>query len=199
MANTRKTARQTAIINYDSPCAFYMDDVYYRIERASDLYFRDDCRVCAGTKSLTVNGVTFKCPCCEKESVSVTVKSYAARRYRICKISEEKDNYEWKPASTSHTKIKAYRKVGHGHNMGILDSYGGTWEFSPSSIILNEPYNPEWSDDDIKKLLYSDYALACKVADALTEREIARLAEINAERGTNFEAVFKKKHDPRSN
>lgn len=199
MDNVRETTHQTAIIEYYAPCAFDLDEVFYRIERASDLYFRDACRVCGGTKSITVNGVTFKCPCCEQESVSITVKNYAVRRYRICGVSEEKDDYEWKPSSTTYKKIKAYRKVGHGHDTGFMNCRGGKWEFSPSSIVLNEPYNAEWDDDTLKILAYTDYALACKVADALTEREIARLAKINAERGTNFEAVFKKDHDPRSN
>ena len=97
MDNVRETTLQTAIIEYYAPCAFDLDEVFYRIERASDLYFRDDCRVCGGTKLLTVNGVTFKCPCCEQESVSITVKNYAVRRYRICGVSEEKTTTSGNP------------------------------------------------------------------------------------------------------
>lgn len=203
MIDTKKLAlaHQTAIVEYDAPCAFDMDEVFYRIELAKTEYLRDRCVVCEDKKSLTVNGVTFKCPCCESASVNTQIHAYAVRRYRVCGIFEEKQSQDWKPETRSRVKVKLYRKVGRGHITWYNDSQGGTWEIYPVDARLNVPYYDDMptANHALINFVYSDYALACRVADALTEREIAYLAKINAERGTNYTVEFKQYHDQKSN
>ena len=196
MIDIKERSRQTAIIEYNAICAFDMDEVFYRIERAESKYFYDPCKVCNGEGNLTINGVTFDCPCCNKQKLSATINRYAVRRYRVYGISEEKSAFEWKPEKTSRVCIELYRKIGHGHG---YSSDRGTCKIYPSEITINIPYDATLTEHDLGRILYTDYALACKVANAFNEREITRLVEINAERGTNYAVEFKQDNDPRSN
>lgn len=192
----RALIHQTAITEYDAPCAFDLDEVFYRVERVESKYFYDPCKVCGGEGTLTINEVTFNCPCCDKQKVSTTINMYAVRRYRVYAITEEKSTLEWKPEKTSRVRVKLYRKIGHGYS---YSSSQGSFEIFPRDTVLNVPYDATLTENNLNTMLYTDYALACKVANAFVERELARLAEINAERGTNYAVEFKQNNDPRSN
>ena len=51
----RTLEHQTAIVEYDAPCAFDLDEVFYRVERTESKYFYDPCKVCGGEGTLTIN------------------------------------------------------------------------------------------------------------------------------------------------
>ncbi|MCX4313857.1 MAG: hypothetical protein OSJ83_08415, partial [Clostridia bacterium] len=63
MNNQTTTTQQTATIRYAAPRPVNIGDVFYRVERGEAQHFREPCRVCGDKRKLTVNGVTFNCPC----------------------------------------------------------------------------------------------------------------------------------------
>ncbi len=205
---TEKTNQQ-AVVNYTAPRPVNIGDVFYRIECAETLHFYEPCKVCGDKRELTINGVTFKCPCCNHGAQATNVDRYVVRRYRVYAIGDEVLNHEWKP-STQHTvKFKLYRKCGHGYTgygySGFNSEGGGSAELTDRDFTekLNVPYiegmqrNYGYSTAPF----YDDYKLAVKVAEQYNADELRRLDEYNKEHGTAYVAEFKKKitHDPKSN
>lgn len=173
-------------------------DVFYRIEKDQNKSFYQDCRVCGGTKELTVNGVTFKCPMCEKEKVSLTVHSYKVVRYRVYSKTEYTRCDDWKPCETRDVKYGLYHKSGKGYY-----SYSSTnIKIDVNETYFNAPFwfdNPDPEPYYLDKAIYSDYNLAVKVANAFTQKQIDKVADYNKEHNTNFELpVFEPNHDKKS-
>lgn len=108
---------QKITIGYESNVPINLDDVLYLVEIADNghkTFFRN-CRVCGGTRSLTVNGVTFACPCCNHEEQAITVHKFIVRRYRVHKIEVEKGTDTWKPSNYKTVQFHIYKKTDRSH------------------------------------------------------------------------------------
>lgn len=167
---------QTLTIHYQNDVPLNLDDVVYIVENASNgsATFYQKCRVCGGTHSLTVNDVTFACPCCRNEEAAITVHKYVVRRYRVFKVEVEKGIDTWKPSSYQTVRFYAHQKTDRGH----WCTY--TRQLSYDEINPAEPLhrsNPA----------FTDYALAVAAANDYNERERARLADYNELHGTQYE------------
>ena len=169
---------QTLTIHYQADVPLKLDDVLYIVEiteygRGSKTFTRT-CRVCGGKQELTINGVTFRCPCCENEQKALTVHKYIVRRYRVYKVEVSKSTETWKPSDYITVKFSIYKKHGRGNYSTTVRAlpYGG--------INPAEPLRP---DDPV----FTNYALAVAAANAYNERERARLADYNQLHGTQYE------------
>ncbi len=166
---------QTLTFNYKNAIPFNLDDVVYLVEKVENgsRTFYQKCRVCGGTRELTINGVSFCCPCCHAEEKAITIYKYVVRRYRVHKVEIEKSTDTWKPSEYQTVTFYIYTKNDRGH------WYSATRRM-PSWI---NPTDPLCSND----CAYTDYKLALAAADAYNERERARLAEYNNLHGTQYE------------
>ena len=188
-----KKPNQTLTIHYQADVPLKLDDVLYIVEipeygRGSKTFTRT-CRVCGGKQELTINGVTFRCPCCENEQKALTVHKYIVRRYRVYKVEVSKSTETWKPSDYITVKFSIYKKHGRGN-------YSTTVRALPYGGI--NPAEPLRHDDPV----FTNYALAVAAANAYNERERARLADYNQLHGTQYEmpAEFADiKNDDKSN
>lgn len=192
-----KCQSQTVEIHYTSPRAINIGDVFYRVESGENVCFHEPCKVCDGTGKLTVKGVTFKCPCCNTQKQTITIQKHVVRRYRVYKIEQETDTYDWKMRNYRRIKFSLYRKVGHGHY--IYGDTGGHFQFYDNEFA--EYYNIPFGGDTKRGEMgiYDNYAVAIKIAEQMNAVELQRLADYNKEFGTEHEAVFKVTNDPKSN
>lgn len=190
--------QQTATINYVAPRAVNIGDVFYRIERGKTLYFREPCRVCGDKRQLTINGVTFRCPCCDMEKTTIDVAPFVVRRYRVNVIKEEALDHEWK-LGDRFLHFRFYRKVGHGYcDFFDCNERGGSFELR--SDEFNRRYNAPFDGTARADFgIYDNYKLAIQIAEQMTACELARLQEYNEKFGTFHEAAFVIEHDPKSN
>lgn len=191
---------QTAVINYTAPRPINFGDVFYRIERAETLYFYEPCKVCGDKRTLTINGVTFACPCCNHGKQATSINRYVVRRYRVYAINDEVCINNWK-ASTQHTvRFKLYRKYGHG-NGWWGDNNGGSADINAREFarLLNAPYSE--SIYGLDSTFYDKYELAVQVAEQMNVAELKKLDDFNKENGTKYVAEFKNgiTNDPKSN
>lgn len=189
-----------ATIAYQAPRRFDIGDVFYRVERVNESQnFREPCKLCGGEQQLTVNGVTFKCPCCNYQKEVITIYKYVVRRYRVYSIKDEVSTLEWKPSTSHNVNIKLYRKVGHGYASTYGDN-GGNWKINPKTAKLNPTDIVDTGNNGaLDDAIFDDYKIAVSVADKLSERELDRLRAYNAEYGSAHVATFKTDHDPKSN
>lgn len=191
-----QTKQQAVTIYYDAPRPVEIGNVFYRIERGKPLYFHEPCRVCGDKRELTINGVTFSCPCCNKENTAISVAPYLVRRYRVNEIKETANDYDWK-LGDRYVWYKLYRKIGRGHY-----TYGdGGGAFEMRADEFSHKYNKPYDGDEPREPfgIYDDYKLAVSIAEKMTAYEINRLQEYNAKFGSAYEAVFTQSHDPKSN
>lgn len=192
-----QTKQHKTEIYYSALRPVNIGDVFYRISAVDFQVFRAACRVCKGEKEITVNGVTFKCPCCENEDEGIKICGYAVRRYRVYAITDEVDSREWKASSNHSVTFKIYRKTGKG-----CQRWSAGYETRVISErnfqTLNTPYQAERLRD-YNNAFYDDYELACAVTAELTAAEVRRLNDYNALHGTSHEAKFKETNDPKSN
>lgn len=197
MNNQTTTTQQTATIQYAAHRPVNIGDVFYRVERGESQHFREPCRVCGDARKLTINGVTFNCPCCNMEKTTISVAPYVVRRYRVNVIKEEALDHEWK-LGDRYVYFRFYRKVGRGYTTGYWSRNGGSFEMRSDDFerCYNAPY-----DDKLEKCngVYDDYKLALKIAEQYTARELKRLQEYNEKFGAAHIAEFKDEHDPKSN
>lgn len=195
IVDTPETSQQTATITYTAPRAVNIGDVFYRVERGESVHFREPCRVCGDKRELTVNGVTFRCPCCNNEKTTISIAAYFVRRYRVNKIKEVAlDNY-WK-LGDRYVYFRFYRKIGGGY--GSWGDNGGAFEMRSDDFVraYNAPYD-EARDSCVG--VYDDYKTALSIAEQMTARELKRLQEYNEKFGSAHVAEFKGEHDPKSN
>ena len=193
--NNQTTPHQTAVITYTAPRPVNIGNVFYTVERAETKDFYEPCRVCGDKRELTVNGVTFKCPCCNIGKQAIHIHNYAVRRFRVYHIEDVVGTLDWKPSDWHTVKFYAYRKIGGGHYAWV-DS-GGTLSFTDNDFCrrYNKPFVSGGDNDGI----YDDYKTALSIAAQMNEAEINRLIAYNAENGTNYAVDFTPKHDPKSN
>ena len=196
IVDTPETQKQTATITYDAPRAVNIGDVFYRVERGNSVHFREPCRVCGDKRELTVNGVTFKCPCCNSENTAISVAPYFVRRYRVNEIKENALDRDWK-LGDRYVYFHFYRKVGHGFVSGYWGN-GGEFEMRTDDFAraYNAPYD-ETCDSCVG--VYDDYKTALSIAEQMTARELKHLQEYNEKFGSAHIAEFKGEHDPKSN
>jgi len=200
MEKSNQTKQQT-IIEYNAPRPINLGDVFYVIIRGKTTHFREPCKVCNDARKLTINGVTFDCPCCGKTNETITVAPYVVRRVRVYSMSVQTSNDEWKPSDIRHVKVGLYHKEGHG--------YGGYFSNNFSRELNIDEFtklNPIPPDDAVSQYsrfteyaIYDDYKKAVEVADDLTDREIKILSNYNIEHGTDYKAAFTETHDKKSN
>lgn len=188
--------QQNLTITYKSPREIKIGDVFYKLKRTDFQHFREPCRVCGDKRDLTINGVTFKCPCCGSAEEIIKICGYIVQRYRVYKIADEVRNDEWKPSHQHRIQFGIYRKMGHGymcasHSESSFGEYDLEHFFNVSEADKISPYNAE-------QYLFDDYALAVKMAQILTDAQVQKLEEYNAVHGSNYKAVFTEEHDRKS-
>jgi hypothetical protein len=183
---------QKTIIFYHAQRQFDIGNVLYRIRSQERQVFRVSCRVCGGKEQITVNGVTFKCPCCDKEKEAISINKYIVQRYRVHSIEDEVPSLDWNASTDHEVKVKAYRKIGR------YDKNNDVWEIYPEYTEVNPADIPYAQyDSELNRTVFDDYKIAVSVADRLSEREQARLQTYNNEHGTEYIATFNTKHDPK--
>lgn len=189
---------QNLTVSFRAPRAINIGDVLYKIETDDFQTFREPCLVCNDKRELTVNGVTFECPCCGKTKEVLTIHRYLVRRYRVYKIEQSTDTYDWKPSETRQVEFGIYRKVGKGYS-----TYSS--EFTKRSLYEYELVNnfnvsiDKILHHNLDTCIYDDYKLAVSVADYLTSKELEKLTEYNSLHGTEYKAEFSEKtHDQKS-
>lgn len=187
-----KQPNQTTAILYDAPRPVKIGDVFYIIEVGEGKTYNAPCRVCGGTRQLTVNGITFKCPQCDVETKVLNVHSYVVRRYRVYGVSDEVLTDTWKASDCHRVKFKLYKKTDRNYYACT------TREIYSDRFLHINPQEP--SSYDPSNAIYDNYALAVAHADALTAIEVEKVAKYNEIHGTNHELpAFKRDHDSKSN
>ena len=183
---------QTQSLTYHAPREVHLGDVFYKIAASEHNTFHEPCLVCKDAKELTVNGVTFKCPCCGNTSEVLTIHNFLVRRYRVYKITQEVGTLEWKPDTNVRTEFHVYRKVGHGHwNNSSVTTKFGEYELMYRLNQVADLINIHTVDRDI----FDDYKAALAVAKSLNAQELQKLEKYNAEHGTTYAAEFRQEHD----
>lgn len=192
---------QQTIIDYDLPIKINLGDVFYTIEKENSKYYYEPCQVCGGTRKLTVNGITFDCPCCNKSRVTLSISQYKVTRWRVYSITQYvSDNGYWKEGSNKHEKFLLYTTYSRGYG-NTKSKELSTYDFKRSRNLdfeemlkINDSYY-----GDIGKCVYDCYSLACQVADKLNDFEKQKVEEHNKKFGTNYELPDKPKYDQKSN
>ena len=72
-----QTKQQTATVVYNAPRPVNIGDVFYMIAQGETKQFYEPCKACNDTHSVTVNGVTFGCPCCNKGAQAIFVQQHS--------------------------------------------------------------------------------------------------------------------------
>lgn len=189
------TPNQTTAIHYRAPRPVNIGDVFYTVVRGKNLSFREPCKICDGKRELTVRGFTFKCPACSYEKETINIAPYVVHRWRVYAIEDKVFAEQWKASTDHFTYFKLYRKVGRGY-----DTWGGNCgNMEIRDDDFTNRYNAPFDGKVIGDYgIYDDYRLAVSVAEQMTALELKRLADYNAEYGTNHEAEWKIEHDPKS-
>ena len=190
-------------ICYNAPRAVNIGDVFYIIVRGETKSFHEPCKVCDGTRTLTIKGVTFDCPCCGKTNETIRVAPYVVRRVRVYTMSVRTLYDKWEPSDYRRVEVGLYHKEGLGYT-----GYGGyysknfTKQLDISSFTELNPTPPDDATSEssrfIEYAIYDDYKKAVEVADELTSRAIKALSNYNIEHGTDYKAEFKEIHDKKS-
>lgn len=187
---------QEATVRYHAPRAVNIGDIFYKIKAVDFQYFHEPCLVCGDKKELTVNGVTFKCPCCGSAQETIRIHGHVVQRFRVFKISDKVDNSEWKPDNHHTVEFGIYRKTGHGYQ--FADHSTSSFRSDTMENRLNVSETDDIRTHDLDSYIFDDYRLAVKIADELTAAEVRRLEEYNAVHGSNYKAKFEEEHDRKS-
>ena len=193
------------IINYDLPRKIEIGNVFYTIEETCNSRYYEKCKICDDKGTVTLKGITFKCPYCDsyeyrRESV-FSIKRYKVTRWRIFSISQICTTDYWKVPTERNLEIGLYTKkdrcCGNRRtqktNFYKLKNYLNL-PFEKFEEVRNGFYNRE-----IDYFIYDDYKLVCLVADKLNEVEEEKVVRHNQEFGTTYELPPKPKYDPKSN
>lgn len=193
----------STIICYNAPRSINIGDVFYMIVRGKTKTFHEPCKVCEGTRKLTINGVTFDCPCCGKTNETITVAPYVVRRMRVYTVSVRTLKDKWEPSDYRRVEVGLYHKEGRGYT-----GYGGYFDnnFTKQLDICSfTELNPTMPDDATVKYssfidhaIYDNYKKAVEAADDLTAHVIKTLSNYNIEHGTDYKAEFEEMHDKKS-
>lgn len=191
-------------------------DVFYLIEKDNCFNFRSPCRVCDGAGKLTVNEITFDCPMCNKETVNFTVSGYKVSKYKVYSIEEKAFSYEnWKLPAYADGTIKTskrysiFKKTGPAAylNSNIVTTHLDVHNIAENNFLETEVgdmlSSPVQLNEDIDciftKKVYTDYKLAVKIADMLSDRAAEKVKLYNEEHGTKYEIpTLRCKHDTKN-
>lgn len=188
--------QQKAVVQYHAPREVNIGDVFYKIEAVDRQSFREPCLVCKGEKMLTVNGVTFRCPCCGDARETIRICGFVVRRYRVFKIIDEVGSEEWKPSANHLVNFGLYRKVGHGYQ--FADRSASSFNSYDLCRWLNLSEGDEICAGNVDKYIFDDYQLAVKAAGLLTAAEVQKLKDYNDTHGSSHAPVFKTENDKKS-
>lgn len=188
--------QQKAVVQYHAPREVNIGDVFYKIEAVDHQCFREPCLVCKGEKNLTVNGVTFKCPCCGDTRETIRICGFVVQRYRVFKITDEVGSEEWKPSTNHRVKFDLYRKVGHGYQ--FADRSASSFDSYDLRRWLNLSGGDEIRAGNVGSYIFDDYQLAVETARLLTAAEVQRLKEYNDTHGSSYAPVFTTENDKKS-
>lgn len=178
-------------IEFQSEFSIKLGDVLYSVEEISPQYFYGICEVCEGKGDITHNGYTFRCPKCTGDGNStlvLKVNTYNVYRYRVAKISEKLQMYDWNPAKgfNRQVKISLFRP-----------SPRGNYFAGDKRIVLTSNYGKGLNTLCLDKNIYFDYKTAVAEADRLNTEQEAIVKKYNKDFGTEF--VFEKpKYDLKS-
>lgn len=170
-------------------------DIFYKVVPAESECFRSPCRVCGGENVLTVNGVTFKCPCCSSEETTLRISHYVVKKYKVCGIGERINTDYWDISNAyREIRVELFHKEKQAAR-GSFVSYSDSFVF-PADKVLNGinpvpsvPLSEHWP-------WYNDYKMACNAADYRNKAEEDRLRQYNEEHGTAYEfPQFTEKND----
>ena len=187
--------QQVTGVSYNAPRHIAIGDVFYVIRPTETTNFREPCKVCEDKHELTINGVTFRCPCCGQTNETITVYNYIVQRVRVYSITCRTSTDPWKEDTHRRVTFGVYHKEGHG--------YGGYFSKDFTQDIDSRDFenlNPDVSKtrDFCDYAIYDDYKKAVAVADALNAAEADRLKEYNTIHGTTYQTEFKRNHDKKS-
>lgn len=188
------------IIEYNLPIKINLGDVFYTIEKENSKHYYEPCQVCGGTKSLTVKGITFKCPCCDKNSVALTISQYKVTRWRVYSITQKVSYGYWKASDNKSEEFLLYTTNSRCYGNTSTKRLS-TYNFAKSRNLdfekMLEINNSEYSRID--NCVYDCYSLACQVANKLNAFEKQKVEQHNKEFGTDYVLPDKPKYDPKSN
>lgn len=192
---------QQTIIEYNLPIKINLGDVFYTIEKLNSKHYYEPCQVCGDTRKVTVNGITFDCPCCDKNRVSLSISRYKVTRWRVYSIAQlVSDNGYWKAGSNKREEFLLYTTCERGWGHTTTKKFDTNTfancrnlDFEKILEVDNSYYGR------IDNCVYDCYSLACQVADKLNAYEEQKVKEHNKKFGTNYELPDKPKYDPKSN
>lgn len=188
--------QQVTGISYNAPRHIAIGDVFYVIRSTETTHFREPCKVCEDKHELTINGVTFRCPCCGQTNETITIYNYIVQRVRVYSIECKANTDTWKEGEYRSVTFGVYHKEGHGY--GDYFSNNFTRDIDSRRFENLNPDVSKTSSDFCDYAIYDDYKKAIAVADALNAAEADKLKEYNAIHGTTYQTEFKRKHDKKS-
>lgn len=170
-------------------------DVFYKIENTKHQTYRSECRVCEGTRKLSVKGYDFKCPACDKETEVLSVCGYFVRRYRVYYIKQYTRCDDWKACDSRDIEYGIYHKSGRGYGYGT--------EIRQINIkekwLLRHLNKMESNKRNFDEVIFSDYNLAVQQAENFTKMSIEEVEKYNIAHGTNYPSPnFGIEHDKKS-
>lgn len=199
MTQTNQTIQQT-IIEYNLPRKINLGDVIYTIEETDKKYYYEPCKVCEGKGKLTVNGITFSCPCCRDYRSPFSIARYKVTRWRVYEIAQMVSTGYWKASDNKTLIIKVYTTTSRGYG-NTKDKRLTEYNFKHSRNVdadrLIEASKSQYQKID--DFIFDCYGIACEAADKLNEFEEKKVIQHNKENGTNYELPPKPKYDARSN
>lgn len=163
----------SSVIKYNGTRSFSLGDILYRAEAVNEKVFRSVCRVCEGKKTLTVNGITFACPCCSTEDEITSVTTYGVKKYIVCGISENSNvSFEREELFLNETRTICV-------SLCCADNYVTFCE--GISFDSSQGFN---NDGEI--LWYESKEKAEEAVQKLNEQEKEKLNLYNLKHGTKF-------------
>lgn len=175
-------------------------DIVYLIVATNTRSFFRACRVCNGERQLTVNGVTFTCPVCNREEALLSVCGYKVVKCKVYSITKSVNTDCWQlPTDADGNYIckleyKLFNKRGKGYNDGNYTYYTRASSAVTTYLNHNKPDDyatlENFARNPIEKYLYAvytDYKLAVSLADRFSQLQAERVRRYNEENGTSFD------------
>ena len=196
-SKTRQQSMQQAIIRYKGDRAVNIGDVFYRIEPVEFFSVYEKCPMCNDTHTITVNGITDKCPHCGKNNTALTISNMVVKRYRVYSIRDKVSDDTWKPDDNHRVTVNLYHKDGRGFSMfGTINREERIEDLADTSK-LNKVLNTKYYASN-STTWFDDYKQAVIAAKQLNDAQMAELTAFNEQHGTNHAPSFTKENDPKS-
>lgn len=186
---------QKATIYYNAPRKINIGDVFYKIKAVDFQHFREPCIVCNDKRELTINGVTFKCPCCGSTKETIRINNFVVQRFRVFKITDKVDSSTWKKSDRHTVSFALYRKNGRGTWFSDYE----TAKITEYDLLENLNVGVEnLKPTCVEKYIFDDYLQAVNGAKELTDQQLQKLDAYNAIHGSEYKAEFKTENDKKS-